>query len=78
MPVTVSQFAFASEEIFLLCSICVVLLVDLFLNDRNRVITYALSILSLAGAAVMTVIGAVDADTIVLGGHILRIVLAIF
>ena len=69
MPISLSHFGFASEEIFLLCSICVVLLVDLFLSDRNRVITYALSILALTGAAVITVIGAVDADTIVLGGH---------
>jgi NADH-quinone oxidoreductase subunit N len=45
----------AAAEIFMLAAVCVILLVDLFLSDRTRWITYVLSLLSLAGAAYMTV-----------------------
>jgi NADH-quinone oxidoreductase subunit N len=41
-------------EIFLLISACVILLVDMFLSDKNRVITYVLSLLSLLGCAILT------------------------
>jgi NADH-quinone oxidoreductase subunit N len=44
----------AAAEIFLLSSICVILLVDVFLTDRARWVTYALSVLALAGTAVCT------------------------
>src|SRR5690349_1996107 len=45
----------AAAEIYLLSAICVILLVDVFLSDRQRWITYGLSLLSLAGAAFVTV-----------------------
>ena len=45
----------AAAEIFLLAAICVILLVDVFLSDRMRWVTYALSLLTLAGAAFVTV-----------------------
>jgi len=45
----------AAAEIFLIGAICAVLLVDVFLSDRQRWVTYALSLLSLAGCAWMTV-----------------------
>ena len=45
----------AAAEIFLLTAICVVLLVDVLLSDRQRWITYVLSLLSIAGAAMATV-----------------------
>lgn len=48
------EFAAAGAEIFLLSAICVILLVDVFLRDSQRWITYALSMLSLAGAAYVT------------------------
>ncbi len=48
------EFAAAGAEIFLLSAICVILLVDVFLRDNQRWITYALSMLSLAGAAYVT------------------------
>jgi NADH-quinone oxidoreductase subunit N len=54
----------AYAEIFLLVMGCVVLIVDLYLPDRHRDVTYALSLLSLAGAAVCTV-----AVTAVTGGQ---------
>jgi len=43
----------AIPEIFLLCAICTVLLVDVFLKDWQRGITYVLSMLSLLGTAVL-------------------------
>ena len=39
----------ASAEIFLLTMICVVLVVDLFVTDQNRTITFSLSLASLVG-----------------------------
>lgn len=47
----------ALPEIWLLCATALVLLVDLFIKDDQRDITYALSLLALAGAAVLTVTG---------------------
>ncbi len=45
----------AAAEMFLAGAICVVLLVDVFLSNRTRWVTYALSLLALAGCAWMTV-----------------------
>ncbi len=44
----------AYAEIFLLIMACVVLVVDLFLDDSRRYITYALSLATLAGCAFFT------------------------
>ena len=52
---TWAELAPAGAEVFLLAAICVVLLVDLVLDDRRRWITYLLAIVSLAGAAWMAV-----------------------
>jgi NADH-quinone oxidoreductase subunit N len=49
-----------AAEIFLMGAICVILLIDVFLSDRRRWITYALSLLSLAGCAWMTLQYGVD------------------
>jgi len=49
------NFVPALAEIFVLAMACVVLIVDLFLNERNRVITYLLAQATLLGAAVLTV-----------------------
>ena len=49
-----SDLAPAGAEIFLLAAACTVLLVDLFLDDRRRWVTYLLSIVALAGAAFVT------------------------
>lgn len=49
------NFVPALAEIFVLTMACVVLIVDLFLNERNRVITYLLAQATLLGAAVLTV-----------------------
>jgi NADH-quinone oxidoreductase subunit N len=45
----------AAAEIFVLAAICVILLVDVFLNDRQRWITYWLSLVTLGGAAWVTI-----------------------
>lgn len=51
------NFLPAAPEIFVLTMACAVLIVDLFLSDRTRVWTYYLSLLTLAGAAVITALG---------------------
>lgn len=45
----------AIPEIFVLGMACVILLVDLFLNEQNRVITYLMTQATLFGAAMLTV-----------------------
>jgi NADH-quinone oxidoreductase subunit N len=50
----------AAAELFLIAAICVVLLVDVFLSDRSRWITYVLSLLAIGGCAWMTVRYSVD------------------
>src|SRR3972149_1652721 len=49
------DFVPALPEIFVVASACIILIVDLFLTDSNRVITYLLSQATLLGAAVLTV-----------------------
>lgn len=58
----------ASAEIFMIGAICAVLLVDVFLSDRSRWATYALSLLSLVGAAIVTVKTGVEARVTALEG----------
>ncbi len=48
------EMAPAMAEIYVALMICVILLVDLFISDRNRVITYVLSLACLVGAFVIT------------------------
>jgi len=45
----------AAAEAFVLTALCVILVIDVFLTDRSRWLTYVLSLLTLAGAAYMTV-----------------------
>ena len=58
----------ASAEIFMISAICVILLIDVFLSERSRWITYALSLLTLAGAAFVTVTNAVSERVSALDG----------
>ncbi|HEY4366024.1 MAG TPA: NADH-quinone oxidoreductase subunit NuoN [Steroidobacteraceae bacterium] len=68
-PVIASfEFAAASAELFLLAAICVILLVDVFLSESTRWVTYALSLLALAGSAFMTVHNGVDARVMAFSG----------
>jgi NADH-quinone oxidoreductase subunit N len=54
----------AAPEIFLLAAICVILLVDLFLSDRSRWVTFLLSLLSLAGVSWLAANSGVDERTV--------------
>lgn len=62
------NFALASAEIFVLIMVCVVLLFDVFSNDPNRRGTYYLSILTVAGAAVITWMTAGDGTQFTFSG----------
>ena len=50
----ITPLAPAYAEIFLLCMICVILLLDLFVGDDKRDITYGLTLLTLLGCFVIT------------------------
>ncbi len=55
MQFVVPDLRIASAEIFMLAMACLVLIVDLFVKDRKRTVTYALTQLALIGSAVVTV-----------------------
>lgn len=48
------QFSLALPEIFLLCMICVILLIDVFLAERYRIVTYLLTQLTLVATFAVT------------------------
>jgi NADH-quinone oxidoreductase subunit N len=52
--ITSTDLQLASPEIVLLSAACIVLLLDLFLSDRTRWVTFAASLLSLAATAWVT------------------------
>jgi NADH-quinone oxidoreductase subunit N len=58
----------AAAEVFVVTALCVVLVIDVFLTDRSRWLTYVLSLLTLAGAAYMTVRYGVQSRTIAFDG----------
>ncbi len=58
----------ASAEVFVIAALCVILVIDVFLTDRSRWLTYVLSLLTLAGAAYMTVRNGVQSRTISFDG----------
>ncbi|HWK52142.1 MAG TPA: NADH-quinone oxidoreductase subunit NuoN [Steroidobacter sp.] len=71
MEAVVTNFGMqaAAAEIFLLAAICVILLVDVFLDDTKRWVTYALTMLTLAGCAFVTVnYAAVDGRVVAFDG----------
>ncbi len=52
-PISANDFVLAAPEILLLGGTCVVLLLDLFLSDRLRQVSYFLSLLTLAATAAL-------------------------
>lgn len=58
----------AYPEVFMLGAICVILLVDLFLSDEQRIVTYVLSLVALAVAAWVTVHFGVSTRTTLFSG----------
>jgi len=63
-----NSFTPASAEIFLLVAACAVLLVDLFLPERRRVLSYWLSLAALLGAAFCLLATAPDGRVVTLSG----------
>ncbi len=49
------SFTPALPEIFVLAMACTILILDLFLTDKNRTITYLMSLGTLIGAAILTI-----------------------
>jgi len=58
----------SAPEVFLVAAICVVLLVDVFLRDDQRNVTYVLSMLALIGTAATTAYYTVDHEVIAWSG----------
>ncbi len=56
-PISNVDIALALPEIWVLSAACVILLIDVFLNESSRWVSYALSLAALAGAAYITVNG---------------------
>lgn len=57
MNIDLPNFAPAFPEIFVFTMACVILMVDLVLTDRTRIISYGLTQLTLIGAALLTLYG---------------------
>jgi len=62
------DYSLAAPEIFLTAAICAVLIVDVFLRDDQRRITYTLSMLTLVGVAVCSAWFGVDVSTTTFSG----------
>lgn len=56
MTADLSNFTPVLPEIFLLCMICIILLVDLFIKQQNRLLTYSLTQLSLLITTVLVLV----------------------
>ena len=54
MQFALPDLRLASAEIFMLAMACVILIVDLFVKDKKRTLTFVLTQLTLVGAAVIT------------------------
>jgi NADH-quinone oxidoreductase subunit N len=65
-PAIITRFdlMLAAPEIVLLAATCAILLVDLFLDDRQRWLTFALSLAALAGTAWVTARTGLDIRTV--------------
>ncbi|MEJ2575253.1 MAG: NADH-quinone oxidoreductase subunit NuoN [Gammaproteobacteria bacterium] len=59
-------------EIFLLAASCAVLVIDVFLRERNRMVTYGLSLASLVGTLWLVSVTAVDGGRVLLHGAYVR------
>jgi len=57
MTSVTSDLMLALPEIFVLSMACLILVLDLFLSDRQRTVSYALAQLTLVGAALLTLHG---------------------
>jgi NADH-quinone oxidoreductase subunit N len=62
--ITRLDLTLAAPEIFVLAATCLVLLVDLFLTERTRWVTFVLSLLTLAGASWITTVAGFTERTV--------------
>ena len=62
------NYAAAAPEIFLGLAICVVLLVDVFLKDEQREVTYVLAMLTLIGTAAVSLYFSVSDQVVTFNG----------
>jgi len=68
MSFEIPQFLPAVPELFLLGMICFILVVDVFLSDAHRLVTYWLSLATIAGTAWLTVAVAQQGSLLTFGG----------
>ncbi len=69
---TIAQLPLALPEIIMLCMASIVLIVDLFLNDKTRGGTYILSQFTLVALAIITIMTFSKQDTIAFHGTFIR------
>jgi NADH-quinone oxidoreductase subunit N len=69
-PASIStlDLVLAAPEIFLLAATCAILLIDLFLDDERRWLTFVLSLVALAGASAITARTGVSIRTVAWAG----------
>ena len=72
MNIEMPNFASALPEIFVLSMACIILVIDLFLTDRSRVVTYVLTQLTLVVAIVLTVMHSGEKSIVSFGGTFVR------
>ena len=63
-----NEYWLAAPEIFLAGAICLVLLVDVYLRQEQRQVTYVLAMLSLVGAALVSVLVIVEQPQVTFSG----------
>ena len=68
MTVALSEFVPLMPEIFVLVMTCAVLIIDLYLTDKTRHITYMLTLVTMVVAGVITYIGMPAEQEVVLAG----------
>jgi NADH-quinone oxidoreductase subunit N len=68
MTIEIPNFTPAIPEIFVLTMACVILMVDLLLTDRSRVVSYLLAQATLVGAALFTLAGMSTTSVSTFGG----------
>jgi len=72
MTIEIPNFTPAIPEIFVLTMACVILMVDLLLTDRSRVVTYLLAQATLVGAVLLTLTSMSSASVSTFGGMYIK------
>ncbi len=66
------NFVPAIPEMFVLGMACAILILDLFFSDKDRVVTYLLSVATLVGAAILTIALSTDTRELTFNGSFVR------